>query len=207
MIMKYVPPKLYISSRDHRRAVSLEEFERAKFEEGYKYEIIDGRVYVSHLPEYPHASIEIWLFLMLVAYVAANPTFANFAHTKARVFVRNRPKATCPEPDIAVYRDFPTHLPRRNVRWRDVSPILVVEIISPDSANKDLERNVKLYLEVSTIREYWIVDQRPDPDYPTLIVYRKRGKKWQKPIIIAPGETYTTRLLPGFELKLDAPEE
>ena len=81
----------------------------------------------------------------------------------------------------------------------------MVEILSPDNATKDLERNVRLYLEVPSIREYWIIDGRENADYGAILVYRRRGSKWQKPIQVAPGETYTTKLLPDFELKLDAP--
>jgi hypothetical protein len=66
-----------------------------------------------------------------------------------------------------------------------------------------LIRNVRLYLRVPSIQEYWVLDGRPDPERPTLIVYRRRGQDWQAPIEIGYGETYTTRLLPGFKLLLD----
>ena len=53
------------------------------------------------------------------------------------------------------------------------------------------------------VREYWILDPRVDADRPALTVHRRRGQGWQKPIDIASGGTYTTRLLPDFLLVLD----
>ena len=76
----------------------------------------------------------------------------------------------------------------------------MVEILSEDNAEKDLVRNLQLYLEVPSIREYWIIDPRQDADRPGLTVYRRRGQRWQRPIEVAPGETYTTPLLPGFTM-------
>jgi hypothetical protein len=62
---------------------------------------------------------------------------------------------------------------------------------------------VELYRLVPSIAEYWIVDPRVDPDKPGLIVYRRRGQNWQKPIRVAFGETYVTRHLPGFDLVMN----
>ena len=84
-----------------------------------------------------------------------------------------------------------------------VSPILVAEIISEDTANKDLERNRLLYLEVPTIREYWIVDPRAGTRNLTLLVHRRRGRRWQRVRAIPHGESYATPLLPGFSLLVD----
>ena len=36
---------------DHGRAMTLDEFDDADYEPGYKYELIDGRLYVSPDPE------------------------------------------------------------------------------------------------------------------------------------------------------------
>jgi Uma2 family endonuclease len=118
------------------------------------------------------------------------------------VFVPGRSATTAPEPDLAAYHDFPLHLPRRQRRWQDHSPVLVVEIISADTAEKALVRNRNLYLQVPSIREYWILDPREDADRPSMLVYRRRGQRWQNPIQIPAGGTYTTRLLPDFVLVL-----
>jgi Uma2 family endonuclease len=126
----------------------------------------------------------------------------NHVCAKARVFIPDRPDATVPEPDVAAYHDFPHDTPLRNLRWEDVSPILVVEVLDEDNPDKDLDRNVKLYRQVPSIQEYWVIDPRPDPEQPTLIVYRRSGKRWRKSTI-DPGDTYTTRFLPDFELIVD----
>jgi hypothetical protein len=47
------------------------------------------------------------------------------------------------------------------------------------------------------------LDPREDSNRPTLTVYRRRGARWQRPIELAYGDTYATRLLPGFELLID----
>jgi Uma2 family endonuclease len=136
-------------------------------------------------------------------YGRAHPGALNFVTGPARVIVPGEEQVTNPEPDLAGYRDFPHHLSFSELNWDDVSPILVVEIVSEDNADKDLARNVELYLRVPSIREYWIFDPRQDPDRPTLRVYRRRGSRWQRPIDVEPDETYTTPLLPDFALFLD----
>jgi Uma2 family endonuclease len=103
---------------------------------------------------------------------------------------------------VAAYRKFPTNRPRSRIRWQDLSPVLVVEVLSEDTADKDLVRNRRLYLQIPSIREYWIVDPRQDADRPSLTVYRRRGTRWQRPQHFAPGTAYTTPLLPGFVLRL-----
>jgi len=192
--------KLYLTPDDHRRPLTLEEFEHADAQEGYHYELIDGRLQVSPLPDMPHEELRDWLKRMLDRYVAAHPEVINHVKTPARVFVPGRPAATAPEPDVAAYRDFPLDLPIARRRWRDFSPVLVIEVLSEDNAEKDWDRNQDLYLQIPSIREYWILDPIDDPDHPTLTVFRRRGQRWQQPIEIAAGGTYSTRLLPGFSL-------
>jgi len=194
---------LRLGPADHGMPISLEEFEQADGEEGHRYEIIEGRVYVSPLPELPHEDLEHWLFIKLLDYGKAHPQYVQRVSNQARIFVPERRLATCPEPDIAVYRKYPLRMARWMRSWRMVSPVNVVEVLSPGNVDKDLERNVELYLGVPSIREYWIVDQRVKQEHPSMIVYRRRGSRWQKPIHVAPGGTYTTPLLPEFELKLD----
>jgi Uma2 family endonuclease len=194
---------LYLTPADAGREVSLEEFEHADGEEGWDYELIDGRIEVSPTPELPHDSIAFWLNRRFLKYIETHPEVVNYLSNCPRVYIPNRPAPTCPQPDFAAFHNFPSHLSYRQRRWKDVSPLLVGEIISPDYREKDLVRNVELYLQSPTIREYWIFDPLADAGAWFMRVYRKRGRAWQKPIDVALGAVYTTRLLPEFSLIVD----
>jgi Uma2 family endonuclease len=193
---------LRLGLADHGHPVTLDDFEAAEFEEGYKYELIDGRLYVTPAPNMPEDRNVMWLLENLIAYKARHPRAINYLSQKARVFVPGRPAVTCPEPDISAYRGIPLRAPFEEVDWESVSPIIVIEVLFDADPHKDLVRNVDLYLQVPSIREYWILDARYTPSRPTLIVHRRRGRKWVVREHMF-GETYTTRLLPGFSLKID----
>jgi Uma2 family endonuclease len=182
--------------------MTIEEFSHSDWEEGYQYELIDGQLCVSPLPNAPQGLIEHWLFLKLSLYSLQNADVVNFVYNKCRVFVPGRPGVTNPEPDIAAYHGFPMGLDIGEVRWEEVSPILVVEVLSLDDPAKDLVRNMELYHQVPSIKEYWLLDTREDANRPILRAYRRYGKSWRIRVL-AFGDTYNTRLLPGFELILD----
>ncbi len=193
---------LKLGPADHGRKLSEEEFLAGDYQEGHQYELIAGRLYVSPLPNPPQNFIEEWLGYLLATYSRQHPAVANYCSHKARVFVPGREDITTPEPDLTLFRDYPSHLPLQDIHWENTTPILVVEIVS-DDPDKDLVRNVELYLQVPLIREYWIVDLREDVNRPTMTVYRRHGRRWRSPLTIRFGGTYTTRLLPGFELVLN----
>jgi Uma2 family endonuclease len=188
---------------DHGRPVALDDFMAGDYREGYQYELIDGNLYVSPEPNLSEDGINTWLLFKIGLYAQANPRVLNYVSPRARVFVPDRTGVTNPQPDLAAYHNFPLRLPLRRRRWQDVSPVLVAEILSPEDPDKDLVRNVRLYLQVPSIREYWLFDSRAEgADRPTLRVHRRWGGRWRV-IDLAFGETYTTKLLPGFELVVD----
>jgi Uma2 family endonuclease len=187
---------------DHGRPIEYDEFLAAEYEPGFHYEIIDGRLYVSPGANPPQDRLDTWLFGKMFLYSQLHPESINYVTSKARVFVPGRSGVTAPEPDLAAYRDYPLELPFEELDWEKLRPIIVGEVISPGDPKKDLVRNVELYLQVLSIKEYWVLDGRENYDRPTMHVFRKRGNKWTK-IEVAFGETYTTKLLPGFALKID----
>jgi Uma2 family endonuclease len=195
--------QLYLTPADQGRRLSLEEFESARGQEGYHYELINGRLEVSPLPGLSHEDFRDWLRDPLFAYSRQHPGVINYLKSPARVFLPEADEVTAPEPDLAAYHDFPVDRLGGGLDWSDVSPVLVAEVVSADTADKDLERNVRLYLQVPSIREYWILDPRDDFARPSLIARRRRGRRWQRAIRVAGGGTYTTPLLPGFTLVLD----
>jgi Uma2 family endonuclease len=196
-------PRLCLTPADAGRPLSLEEFENATGQEGYRYELIRGRLVVSPVANLSHEDIVEWIVETLRAYARAHPEVINRAKAPARIFVPDDDEGTAPEPDVACYHNYPSRLPIGQRDWRNVSPVLVVEVLSADNADKDLDRNVELYLRVPSVREYWIVDPLEDPNHPTLTVYRRRGTRWQRPLEVESGGSYQTRLLPGLTLVVD----
>ena len=197
--------KIYLTPADHGRALSWDEFESADAEEGFRYEMIEGKVFVSPVPNLPHDDIVDWLKGLFIAYSQQHSEILCRVKGPARVFLEERSdRVTAPEPDIACYAKYPSDLPKKQRNWRNVSPFLVVEILSEANQDKDLDRNCRLYLEVPSIREYWIVDPLEDADRPSLIVYRRRGTRWAARRVVASSGTYTTPMLPGFSLVLDS---
>ena len=164
--------------------------------------MIDGKLYVSPGTELPEDEVATWLFERLLAYRLRHRTRIKYLSRRARVFVADRPAVTCPGPDVAVYRNFPTESRIADLRWQGISPIIVAEVLYDSDPHKDLVRNVDLYLQVPSIREYWLLDARYSADEPTLIVHRRRGKRWVRREFHF-GETYKTKLLPGFSLVVD----
>src|SRR5581483_1578671 len=129
---------LVLGPADHGRPITREEFDAARGQEGYRYELIEGKVYVSPLPNLPHELIRKWIEEALRSYKRAHPDVLNFVTGPARVIVPGEEDATNPEPDLAGYRDFLQRPPFSEVSWDDVSPILVGEIVFNDKPEKDL---------------------------------------------------------------------
>ena len=195
---------LLLTPEDHGRRVTPEEWETAQSSGGgYKYEIIDGVIQVSPPPDWDHDGIADWLHRVFVLYQVAHLDVISRISQRCAVRVPDRPDLTEPEPDFGLYR---VPAGTAGVRWHEVEPFLVVEILSEGTQRKDLVRNVRLYARVPGIREYWVIDPLPNWLEPTLRVHRRRGTgtRWQRPIIVGPGQTYETpQLLPGFSLRLD----
>lgn len=188
---------LQIGPRDHGRRMSYGEFMAGDYQEGYRYEIIEGRLYVSPQADLPHDRVNGYVYRKLEAYAARRPKVLNYVSAKARVFVPNLPMETVPEPDVAAYRDFPDD---PDTQWEDVSPLVVVEVNSGNDEYKDLVRNVDLYWRVQSIAEYWLFDARSSAARPHLRVFRRgAGDEWEI-LELGPDETYSTPLLPGFKL-------
>ena len=194
--------QLKLGPTDHGKPLTLTEYEEAEYAHGYRYEIIDGRLYVSPESNFPEFMLNNWLVQKLNLYAGLHPDIINLVAFRSRVFVHDAERPTIPEPDIAAYHDLPLDQDFRDIHWRDLEPILVVEVLVESDEHKDLVRNPDLYFTVPSIREYWVLDGRENPNEPTLIQHRRHGKRW---VIrnFAYGATFTTKLLPGFEIVIN----
>lgn len=194
--------RLKLGPLEHGRRLKRAEFEEAEYDPGFKYEIIDGRLYVSPVPSLPEHWLENWLSRAVERYADVHPDVINFVATKGRVFLPEAVRLTVPEPDLAAYSDFPEEAEFDELNWENISPVLVAEVLVGGSIEKDLGRNPHLYLAVPSIKEYWVLDGSGVTREPSLIQRRRRGKRWA--VTTHPYRSvFTSTLLPGFELRID----
>src|SRR5262245_63197984 len=92
---------------DHGRPMLHDEFMAGDYEEGFHYELIDGKLYVTPSPNVPENCVETWLLGKVTAYSQSHLDVINYVTNKARVFVPGRKRTTCPEPDLTAYQGFP----------------------------------------------------------------------------------------------------
>jgi Uma2 family endonuclease len=118
-------------------------------EDGNKYELVRGELFVTPAPTFGHETVVSILHSLLEPYVSAHSLGRIY---RPRAVVRVRPHSEV-EPDLMVR---PVAPPRTT--WeRAPKPILVVEVTSETTRRRDYVDKKQLYLDLK-IPEYWIVD-------------------------------------------------
>ncbi|QEL16565.1 hypothetical protein [Limnoglobus roseus] len=82
--------KLRFGPADHGRPVSDKQADAAEYVGGFKYEIIDGRLYVSPVPNIPENRLEAWLLEELIVYSRGHRQIINHVTREAVWFYRKQ---------------------------------------------------------------------------------------------------------------------
>lgn len=130
--------------------VSYEEF--LKLDDGNRYEYIDGQVYMLSAPRGDHQYVSTKLVVMFDKYLqgkSCQPFSAPFDVT-----FRIDENVDVVQPDISIVCDLDMF--DKEYKYLGV-PTLVVEILSPSTAKKDMYDKAKLY-DLAGVKEYWIID-------------------------------------------------
>src|SRR5436190_20467078 len=107
--------------------MSIDEYLSADLPEGHRYELVKGVVEMSPIPDIPHDRVVNKLNRWLVLYAEQRPDVVGYLSQRFAVTIATR--ETAREPDFGVYRPSESPLqPGR--RWRDVGPMLVIEVVS-----------------------------------------------------------------------------
>lgn len=184
--------KIIVGPSDHGRRMTLDEFDTAEGVEGRLYELSRGEVIVTDVPNPPHLRTLDALRQQLVAYQASHPSVIYGLYGGAECKLLIGPTESERHPDLAVYKT-PAPTDDSSV-WSIWVPHIVVEIVSPDSADRDYVEKAEDYL-LFGVAEYWIVDASRG----TITVHIRMRGRWQKRELRA-ADRYTTHVLPGFEL-------
>ena len=118
-------------------------------DDGNKYELVRGELFVTPPPTDEHETIIARLTRILDPFVAANGLGMVY-HARAVM----RFEGSEVEPDLMVRQ--PKTPGSRD--WDDApTPSLIVEVISPSTRRREHEHKRQLYLDAG-VPEYWIVD-------------------------------------------------
>jgi Uma2 family endonuclease len=154
-------------------------------------EFTNGSLEVQAMPTDKHQAISQSLFLALLAYV--QPLGGRVLYAPLRILIG---EGKFREPDIVLVRDAGD--PRRQNRYW-LGADLVVEIVSPDNPERDLNVKPVEYAEAG-IPEYWIVN----PMNETITVLTLAGSRYIAHGVFGRGQTADSVVLNGFATPVDA---
>lgn len=182
--------------RDAGMPMTLDEFDEAEFEDGFRYELLKGVLVVTPpaLEEERDANEELghWLRNYQESHPKGSALDLTLPEQNVRTKTQNR---RC---DRVIWTGLGRRPRTRGPhRKRDV-PTIIVEFpsVRPADQRRDYDEKRIEYRDLG-VREYWIIDRFRR----TMTVYSWRGKRWVKRVISEKG-TYATPLLPGFSLQL-----
>ena len=149
------------------------ELARALPDDGKRYEVLDGELFVTPAPRLLHQRAVMSLARILDAFVRDQGLGELFVSPAEVEFSSRR----LLQPDVFVV---PARLEGRVREWRDIRGLLLaVEVLSASTARADRSRKRIIY-QSERVPEYWIVDPdsrlverwRPDDDRPEQLVGR-----------------------------------
>jgi Uma2 family endonuclease len=168
-------------------------------ENGDRYEIIDGELYVSHAPHAEHQGVVDEASYALQAWRKADGL--GWVVSGAGVVFSRHDGVI---PDLMWFSDERLQQAMINPatgEWDGhfyAAPDLAIEVLSPGAANESRDREVKLTLYSRRgVREYWIVDRFTR----TVAVYRRTTEAaLDLAATLTDQDTLASPLLPGFAL-------
>lgn len=159
----------------------------ALLDDGVKADLIEGVIYMASPDNTDANRLNLWLACVLTLFVETRKLGKIYISRVAyRIGLRNGP-----EPDIGYVPKELESTRRRG--YIDGPPMLAIEIVSPDSVDRDYILKRAMY-EQAGVREYWILD--PDDGRVTFLRLVK-----DRFVEIAPAtHIYRSEVLPGFSI-------
>jgi len=194
MVTKQIPAEEALAGATGQLRMTYDEW-RAWASETQKSEWVDGEVIIYIPPKKRHQRLVEFLGMLLRLFTQ----FFELGEIIPGPYeMRARPDGPAREPDILfVAREHSD----RATEERVVGPAdLVVEIISPDSVHRDRVDKFEEY-EAASIREYWILDNRPRRRRAEFYQLDQQGQ--YQPTLPDEKGLYRSAVLSGFWLKVD----
>jgi Uma2 family endonuclease len=184
--------RLRLGPRSAGLLLTPEEFDRARFEEGWRYELINGVLIVSPTPSRQERDPNEELGYWLRQYQAGHPRGSSLDLTLPEEELETRQGQDRRRVDRAIWAGL-----GRDPEEGE-TPTIAAEFVSEGKVNQERDYIAKRaeYRAIG-VREYWVIDRFQR----TLTVYAFSGEKDEERVI-PEDKTYETPLLPGFVLDL-----
>ena len=118
-------------------------------DDGNRYEVLDGELFVTPQARYQHQRIATRLVLALEPYCARH-ALGGVVGPGAVVFGKNEL-----QPDVQVV---PGAEPSVHMEWKDLpTPLLVAEVVSDSTERRDFGKKRDAYVRIG-IPTYWVID-------------------------------------------------
>jgi Uma2 family endonuclease len=185
-----------MSQAEEKSAVSRYTYaDYLSWDEDVRAEIIDGEAFMMAPPLRQHQGISGNLFYWLRNFLEGKPCRVYAAPFGVRLFPeKDGSDDTVVEPDIVVVCD----RSKLDDRGCNGPPDLIIEILSPSTAQKDMLVKFRKYLQAG-VREYWIVDGEAK----TIHVCILQDDQYRVSVYDE-SRTVPVSVLPGCEVKLTA---
>ncbi|HEY6661258.1 MAG TPA: Uma2 family endonuclease [Pyrinomonadaceae bacterium] len=173
--------------------LTIADWEAMPHGDGNRYEIIEGELFVSTSPGLTHQIVLMNLISLTQRFLETNPigTIVTGPGLILSTF-------SGVIPDLVFFSREQRDTIIKNDRLHG-PPALVIEIVSPGSANVRRDRLVKLQLYAKHgVPEYWIVD----PKNLTVEKYVDQGSSLNLLQTLQDDEELSTSALPGFSCRL-----
>ena len=173
---------------------TIADVELLSHEEGKRYEIIEGELFVSTQPHWDHQGVCDNIVIELALWARAS---GNGQVRSAPGLIFDEENAVAP--DVVWVSAERLKLVRGEDGKLHDAPDLVVEVLSPGAANARRDREAKLRLySTRGVREYWIADWQAK----SLQIYRREQALLKLAVTLFENDELTSPLLPGFKVKL-----
>jgi hypothetical protein len=187
---------IILSPLDAGRRMSLDEFRTADVTTGDRYELSRGVLSVSNVPNRRHHAMLNATRQQFSAFEVRFPgvVASMSGGSDCKIIVEELDSER--HPDWAVYKSQMPDVADDEELWSAWVPDLVIEVVSPESADRDYNQKPEEYLRFG-IPEYWIIDETPQE---MLVLQRSAGRYRRRQI--KPGEIYRPNVLKGLEFDL-----
>lgn len=160
-------------------------------DDGQRYEVIGGRLYMTPAPRPEHQFVVARLLRAFSTLEHQGDCFVLPAPVDVRM-------AGCDpiQPDLVVLRRAQRSL--IGERFIQGSPALLIEVLSPSNQRHDRITKLRAYARAG-VEHYWLAN----PADRTLEMLRLRGENYEVVAALGPGDVAESPDWPGFRLELD----